>query len=105
MWSTAPERLTVDMRWPPPTGSRWAGCGRRDPGKGRRSRLERRSCVPDRNGIEPEEVGGSVPRRSESDTTVTTPCRRRTSGREQRAQRENSRRDEDSFLSQTMFSD
>jgi len=31
-WSTAPKRLTVDMWWPPPTGSRWAGrgCRRRE---------------------------------------------------------------------------
>ena len=30
MWTVAAERLTAGVRWPLPTGSRWAGLGRRD---------------------------------------------------------------------------
>ena len=40
MWTTAPEWLTGGLRWPPPTGSRWAGRGRRDRGDRRRSKTQ-----------------------------------------------------------------
>ena len=68
-------QLTVDMRWPPPTGSRWAGRGRRNWSNSRRSgsAAPGRRCRPNRD--RPVERERAEDR--ESDTTCNAPWPRR----------------------------
>ena len=72
---TAPEWLTSDLQWPPPTGSRWAGCGRQNRKKTSGADLERRRGLQIRNRIADDEPNRSAPVIEEFDTDCNEPTR------------------------------